>query len=54
MKNSNFRQWVMELWMRHKDERFYWNELTYLELQDYWNKYKWWIKREFRYKANKK
>lgn len=50
-----FRFWLMEMWMQHKDE--------YMELgiaipesdaQEYFRKYKYWLKREYRHYVRNK
>jgi hypothetical protein len=54
MHMSNFRHWVQELWMQHKDE--------YVDLKlpipedsvdEYFQKYKYWLKREYRHQTKK-
>jgi hypothetical protein len=51
-KSSAFRQWVEELWRQNCDER-----LTYSEspatINQYWNNYKWWLKREYRHRQRR-
>jgi hypothetical protein len=49
MKNSNFRKWVEDIWKENCEECREWRE-TPLTLNLYWNKYKWWLKREFKYR----
>ena len=45
---SAFRLWVQEIWYKNCDER-----LTYgqdpVTIKQYWNTYKWWLKREYQY-----
>jgi hypothetical protein len=47
-----FRHWVRELWMTNCDER-----LTYGQdpatMKQYWDAYKWWIKREYKHQRSK-
>ena len=47
-----FRHWVRELWMSNCDER-----LTYGQdpatMKQYWDTYKWWIKREYKHQRLK-
>jgi hypothetical protein len=49
---SAFRHWVRELWMTNCDER-----LTYGQdpatMKQYWDTYKWWIKREYKHQRLK-
>lgn len=44
-----FRQWCSQMWYEHCDEVYSWTgqNPTYLS-QEYFNRYKWWLKREFR------
>lgn len=51
---TNFRHWVQEIWMQHKDE--------YVDLKlpipedsvdEYFQKYKYWLKREYRHQTKK-
>ncbi len=52
---SSFRHWVQEMWYDHVDEiDAYYQSLRYSS-KDYFNKYKFWLKREFqhRQKQNK-
>ena len=46
---SRFRLWVQRLWMENCEER-----LTYGDepatIKQYWNTYKWWIKREYKHR----
>ena len=49
---SRFRLWVQQIWMENREER-----LTYGEepatIKQYWNTYKWWIRREYRHQERK-
>jgi hypothetical protein len=51
-QTSVFRHWVRELWMTNCDER-----LTYGQdpatIKQYWDTYKWWIKREYKHQRLK-
>lgn len=44
-----FRQWCQERWYEHCDEVTSWTRQSpnYLS-QEYFNRYKWWLRREFR------
>ena len=53
MKKSNFRTWVEDIWKENCEECREWRE-TPLTLNLYWNKYKWWLKREFKYRNSDK
>jgi hypothetical protein len=44
-----FRQWCYEMWQNHCDEVESWtgSRVKYLSAE-YFNLYKWWLRREFR------
>ncbi len=47
----NFRSWCYEKWNEHKDEmESYCQGLPYSS-QEYFNKYKYWLKREYRHQV---
>lgn len=49
MKSNAFRHWLQEKWFEHKDElESYGQPLSY-NLHEYFAKYKYWLKREFRF-----
>ena len=50
----NFRTWCIEKWYEHCDEVEGWtgSRPTYLSAE-YFNRYKWWLRREFRAVAEK-
>ena len=52
MKDRAFRHWVQELWMENCEERLTHKEITY-KMQEYWQQYKWWLRRECRYQQRK-
>ena len=52
MKQSNFRDWVAALWQANCHERDSYNELPFTQKQ-YWERYKYWIKREYRHYTQK-
>lgn len=45
---SHFRLWVNNIWMHNRDEHQELREPV-LSITEYWNNYKWWLKREYRY-----
>ena len=49
---SDFRHWVRNVWLENTEEHLQFNELPYT-MQEYWNKYKWWLKREYQYQLKK-
>lgn len=46
---SPFRMWVQNLWIDNCEERLVYKQDP-VTIQQYWNTYKWWIKREYRHK----
>ena len=46
---SPFRMWVHNLWIENCEERLVYQQDP-VTIQQYWNTYKWWIKREYRHK----
>lgn len=49
-----FRQWCREKWYEHCDEIEAWTGQRVLYLSDsYFNKYKWWLRREYRAEMRK-
>ena len=50
---SPFRMWVQRLWMENCEERLVHREDPVTQ-QQYWNTYKWWIKREYRHSSQQK
>jgi hypothetical protein len=54
MHMSNFRHWVQELWMQHKDEYVDLKlPIPEVSMDEYFQKYKYWLKREYRYQTKK-
>jgi len=51
-KGSSFRLWVENIWRENCKECLEWKEQE-PSLATYWNKYKWWLKREFRFQKSK-
>ncbi len=48
--SMNFRTWCMEKWFEHRDESIAWNGFeTSATQQEYFNKYKYWLKREYQH-----
>jgi len=50
---SPFRMWVQNLWIDNCEERLVYQQDPITQ-QQYWNTYKWWIKREYRHKHPQK
>lgn len=47
-QDSRFRLWVQELWFQNKEEHEAFKEPT-LSLEEYFGRYKYWLKREYQY-----
>lgn len=47
--SSKFRTWVHNLWIDNCEERQRYNE-SKLEKTEYWNRFKWWLRREYRHR----
>lgn len=48
-----FRSWLTEMWYRHRDEREAFNQACDYDLKHYFNKYKYWLKREYKHQRDK-
>jgi hypothetical protein len=48
VKDTAFRSWLRQLWMQNCVERDEFNEPN-LSMQSYFQRYKYWLKREFRF-----
>ena len=45
----NFRQWCQEKWYEHCEEVLAWSGVSVRYLStEYFNKYRWWLRREYR------
>ena len=47
MKTS-FRLWLNEIWLQNCEERLSNGQFTY-KMPEYFAKYKWWLKREYKH-----
>lgn len=52
-KQSHFRHWVHELWLENCDEHLTYSEDPYT-MKQYWERYKYWLKREYKHQQGKK
>ncbi len=52
MKDSDFRRWCHQLWLRNCDER-YDHDMQQLSERHYFEQYRWWLKREFQYQMKR-
>lgn len=48
MKQSHFREWVRNIWLDNCSERDIFNEPKF-DMSEYFQKYKYWLKREYKY-----
>lgn len=52
-KMKPFRHWCHEMWCQHVDEYIAWEGFEPTSTpQEYFNKYKFWLKREYKYQHN--
>ncbi len=49
MKQGTFRHWLNEKWYEHKEECAVWHTAPCGDVKEYFNKYKYWLKREYRH-----
>jgi hypothetical protein len=50
--SSPFRHWVNELWMENREERLLYGEEP-ATIAQYWERYKYWLKREYKHQRDK-
>lgn len=49
-KQSQFRNWLQQKWFEHLDELDAWQQVKPdYNLEKYFQTYKWWLKREFKF-----
>lgn len=49
MSNPTFRHWLQERYYQHKEECEHWHSIPSKTVAEYFNKYKWWLKREYKF-----
>jgi hypothetical protein len=47
---KTFKMWAREMWYQHQDELESWGQKLPYEARGYFAKYKYWLKREYRYR----
>lgn len=52
MKASAFRIWVQNIWMENTEEYLTMSQNPYT-MEEYWARYKYWLKREYRYQRSR-
>ena len=50
---SPFRMWVQNLWIENCEERLVYKQDP-VTIKQYWDTYKWWIKREYQHRCQQK
>lgn len=54
MVDGQFRRWVQEIWFQHCEECENWlHQRPSYDIKEYFNKYKYWLKREYRHRQAK-
>lgn len=51
-QDSKFRNWLRIIWLENCREHEDHNELPYT-LKEYWDRYRWWLRREYRFQNKK-
>lgn len=51
---SEFRLWLLQMWHAHKEELESYNQPVTYSSKEYFKKYKYWLKREYRYQKKLK
>lgn len=49
---KDFRHWCQDKWYEHREELEAYRQPVNYNTQDYFNKYRWWLKREYKYQYN--
>ncbi len=49
---SEFKSWLRNIWLENCEEHNQFNEPP-LKMGEYFQKYKWWLRREFRFQNKK-
>jgi hypothetical protein len=49
---SPFRTWIYNRWADNREERLIYKE-EYVTIKQYWDTYKWWLKKEFKQQRHK-
>lgn len=51
-RTRSFRHWVNEIWMENREERLLYGEEP-ATITQYWERYKYWLKREYKHQRDK-
>jgi hypothetical protein len=49
-QTSDFRRWIEEIWRENCEERREWKD-DQQSITEYFSRYKWWLRREFRFQS---
>ena len=49
----NFRSWCQEKWYEHLDELSLYGQPVPYDAKEYFQRYKWWLKREYRFQKTR-
>jgi hypothetical protein len=49
---TRFRLWVQNIWIDNCEENLAHNQTPY-KMKEYWEKYKWWLRREYKFQKSK-
>jgi hypothetical protein len=53
MKTSKFRGWVHNLWIENCEERQLYADGQKLSESEYFHRFKWWLRREYRHQCQR-
>ena len=53
MRHSAFRGWVHNLWVENCEERMLYNGGERLAEREYWHRFRWWLRREWRHREQR-
>jgi hypothetical protein len=53
LKSSAFRLWVHQIWLENCEERQIWRTGDPMTAQEYFGKFRWWLRREWRHQQRK-
>ena len=53
MRHSPFRGWVHNLWIENCEERMLYASGDRMTEQEYWHRFRWWLRREWRHRQRR-
>lgn len=54
MKDSEFRNWVRNIYEDNKEENQLFGTPCHRSVEEYFNEFKWWLKREYQFRKKNK